>query len=138
MFVTGVCPVVSKGRNNNLKFEVMEVLIAFLTFFGMVFGIYYMYFTTRNRERLALIEKGADASLFNTGKEPSQAGNTFSRIFSVLKIGLFLIGTGLGVLAGYLVSMAGMEEGAAYPSMILLFGGIGLVVYHLLSRRNKE
>jgi len=116
----------------------MEVLIAFLTFFAMVFGIYYMFFTTRNKERLALIEKGADASLFNTGKEPSQVGNTLGRVFSVLKIGLFLVGIGLGIVAGYLVSMAGMDEGAAYPSMIFLFGGLGLIVYYLFSRKNRE
>jgi len=116
----------------------MEVLIAFLAFFAMVFGIYYMYYTTRNRERLALIEKGADASLFTAGKEPSQAGNTLNRIFNVLKIGLFLIGIGLGIVAGYLISMAGMEEGAAYPSMIFLFGGLGLIVYYLISRKSKD
>lgn len=116
----------------------MEVLIAFLTFFAMVFGIFYMFFTTRNKERLALIEKGADASLFNTGKEPSQVGNSLSRIFSVLKFGLFFIGIGLGILAGYFISMAGMGEGAAYPSMIFLFGGLGLIVYYLITRKNKD
>ena len=28
--------------------------------FACVFGILYVYFTTRNRERMAMIEKGAD------------------------------------------------------------------------------
>ena len=54
---------------NNLIINVMEVLVAFIAFFATVFGIYYVHITTRNKERMALIEKGADASLFNTGKE---------------------------------------------------------------------
>lgn len=114
----------------------MEVLIGFLSFFAMVFGIYYMYYSTRNRERLALIEKGADASMFNTGKESNEAG-AFSKIFSGLKIGMFLIGIGLGIIIGYFISQAGMDEDASYTSMIFLFGGLGLVVYHLISRKQK-
>jgi len=47
----------------------MEVLVAFIAFFATIFGIYYVSVTTRNKERMALIDKGADASLFNTGKE---------------------------------------------------------------------
>ena len=47
----------------------MEVLIAFIAFFATVFGIYYVHITTRNKERMALIEKGADASLFKLVKK---------------------------------------------------------------------
>ena len=41
----------------------MEEFIVMLILFGTIFGIAYVYLTTRNRERLALIEKGVDASL---------------------------------------------------------------------------
>jgi len=112
----------------------MEVL-GFITAFAMIFGIFYMFYTTRNKERLALIEKGADASLFKTGG--SSAGG-FGKIFGVLKIGLFLIGLGSGVAMGYFVGTLGMHEGASYPSMILLFGGLGLVIYYLISRNRAE
>ncbi|WP_311196042.1 hypothetical protein [Antarcticibacterium sp. 1MA-6-2] len=44
-----------------------EVII-FTVFFAVIFGIYYLYITARNRERMALIEKGADATIFYTGK----------------------------------------------------------------------
>jgi hypothetical protein len=111
----------------------MEVLIAFITFFAMMFGIFYMYFNTRNRERLALIEKGADASLFHTPRTRTE-GTSFGKIFNVLKVGLFLIGIGVGVAIGFFLGQAGMHEGASYPSMIFLFGGLGLVVYYLISR----
>jgi hypothetical protein len=107
----------------------MEVLIAFIAFFAMVFGIYYMFFTTRNRERLALIEKGADASVFNIPKEKGDP----RRFFHPLKVGLFMVGIGIGVAAGYFVGELGMHMGASYPSMIFIFGGLGLLVYYLLT-----
>ena len=47
----------------------MGTLVAFIALFATVFGIMYVFYTTRNKERLALIDKGADASLFNTGKD---------------------------------------------------------------------
>ena len=41
----------------------VEILIP-ISLFLMIFGIIYLYYSTRNRERMALIEKGADASIF--------------------------------------------------------------------------
>ncbi|MBN1388034.1 MAG: hypothetical protein JW965_06270 [Bacteroidales bacterium] len=107
----------------------MEVLIAFIAFFAMVFGIYYMYYSTRNKERLALIDKGADASVF---KIPQEKGAPV-RFFHPLKMGLFMVGLGIGVAAGYFVGELGMHPGASYPSMIFIFGGLGLLVYYLLT-----
>ena len=46
-----------------------------LAFFASVVLVAYMFYSTRNKERMALIEKGADASLFRSGRKP----------FSVLK-----------------------------------------------------
>jgi len=109
----------------------MEVLIGFIVFFAMVFGIYYMYYTTRNKERMALIEKGVDASLFKTGSAKGESRN----IFSPLKIGLFMIGLGIGAVAGYFVGALGMHQGASYPSMIFIFGGLGLLVYYLMTSK---
>jgi hypothetical protein len=34
----------------------------------IIFGIFYLYYSKRNIERLSLIEKGADASIFIKGK----------------------------------------------------------------------
>jgi len=44
-----------------------------LTFFIVVFAITYLHYSTRNKERLALIEKGADASIFVRGKAEKTA-----------------------------------------------------------------
>ena len=104
----------------------MEAIVILISIMAAIFGIFYMHFTTRNKERLALIEKGADASMFKIGRDPREK-SSFGQIFNVLKIGLFFIGGGLGVIAGYLISVAGMVDGAAYTSMIFIGSGLGLV-----------
>ena len=76
----------------------MEGLVGFIAFFATVFGIYYVHITTRNKERMALIEKGADASLFNTGKEGQKSLFNWNKL--TLKIGMFFMGIALGIIAG--------------------------------------
>ena len=41
----------------------VEVLIP-MSVFATIFGVIYLYLTTRNRERMAMIEQGADPELF--------------------------------------------------------------------------
>lgn len=108
----------------------MEVLVAFIAFFATVFGIMYMFYTTRNKERLALIDKGADASLFNTGKTSGFSFNKFT-----LKIGMLLVGISIGILAGAMLANF-MDEEISYSSMILLFGGMSLVLYYVIDTKN--
>jgi hypothetical protein len=110
----------------------MEDAAIVLIIFGTFFGIFYVFFTTRNKERLALIEKGADASLFNTGSK-----NNMMKV--LLNIGLLAIGIGVGVLLGGLMEMGGMGEDIAYASSIFICGGIGLVAGFFLTRKlDKE
>ena len=42
----------------------MEGILITLSLFAAIFGIFYLHYTTRNKERMALIEKGGDASMF--------------------------------------------------------------------------
>jgi hypothetical protein len=112
----------------------MEGLFGFIAFFATVFGIIYLFLTTRHKERLALIEKGADASLFNTGKE-----KVFNWSWSkfTLKIGMLAIGIGLGIIAGAaLYTSQVFQKEVAFSSMIFLFGGISLVVFYLFDRKS--
>jgi F0F1-type ATP synthase membrane subunit c/vacuolar-type H+-ATPase subunit K len=114
----------------------METLIAFIALFATVFGIMYVYYTTRNKERLALIEKGAEASLFNTGKE----GKSFINWGKfALKIGMLFIGIGLGIIAGAILESAALfpSEQSGYFSMIFIFGGLALVLFYLIDRKTK-
>ncbi len=102
-----------------------------LGFFAMIFGIVYLAITSRNRERMALIERGADPMLFESRKKASTGG--------ALKFGLFLFGVGLGIVVAYFLASGGMDEEAAYPSMIFVFGGLALILSFLWqSKQEKE
>jgi hypothetical protein len=106
----------------------MDMLIP-ISFFAAVFGIFYVYFQTRSRERMALIEKGENAAIF----KPAPSGS------SALKYGILFIGIALGILAGHILNtLAGFKEEVAFFSMIFLFGGSALVMfYFLINRGNK-
>ena len=92
--------------------------------FGIIFGIFYLHYSTRNKERLALIEKGADASIFNIGK---RAGSSWKVI--VLNFAFLLMGVGLGTfLASILDSYSNLDSEAVYPALIFFMAGAGLYV----------
>lgn len=114
----------------------MEVSIVFIALFAAVFGIFYVHYTTRNKERLSLIEKGADASLFSTGREGFRFSFAWGKF--TLKIGMLFMGIALGIIIGAIMSNAGMlNEGANYTSMIFFFGGLSLVLFYVIDRKNK-
>jgi hypothetical protein len=130
----------SKGQKrfilNFNNFIAMEAVITFIALFLAVFATYYVHVTTRNKERMALIEKGADASLFNTGKEGK--GFTFSFGRFTLKLGMFFMGIAVGILAGaLLVSFSVLPEPVCYLSMIFFFGGLSLVLFYIIDRKSK-
>lgn len=105
--------------------------------FGAIFGVFYLYFSTRNKERLALIEKGADASIFVQQRRGTPA--PFWKIF-ILNLSLLLIGIGLAIfIATFLVHNVGFEYRVAYPGAIFLMAGIGLFVgFTLTKKMDKE
>ncbi len=106
----------------------VEIMVPLGSFASIVL-ILYIYYTTRNKERMALIEKGADASLFRTGRKP----------FSVLKFGMFLVGVGIGILAGNIIEVSTpLEDEVAYFSMILLFGGVSLIANYLIEKKKEQ
>jgi hypothetical protein len=113
----------------------METLIAFIALFATVFGIMYVFYTTRNKERLALIEKGADASLLNAGKDEKSSFNWGK---FTLKVGMLFMGVAVGIIVGAIMSQAGvLDEDANYPAMIFFFGGLSLVLFYVIDRKSK-
>lgn len=110
-----------------------EILIP-ISLFLVIFGIFYLYISTRNKERLALIEKGADASIFNLGK---RSGSSWKVV--VLNFAFLLMGIGLGVLiANILATYSGLDDDAVYPSMIFLMAGIGLYVGFMQTKKHVD
>jgi hypothetical protein len=101
-----------------------ELLIP-ISLFAMIFGIVYLIYSTRNRERLALIEKGVDASIFLKGR--AKSGSAW-KIF-VVNLAFLLIGSGIGIFIALLVTTyTSLNDGAVYPSIIFVMAGIGLLV----------
>ncbi len=96
-----------------------------IAFFAVVYGIFHLY--VRRKERLALIEKGQTAAIFNSESNVSPS----------LKYGIFCIGIAIGFLMGeILAEFTHLNEAIAYLSMIFLFGGIGLVVYYFIAKKH--
>ena len=108
----------------NLKRTIMgSELIIIPIIFGAIFGVFYLYFSTRNKERLALIEKGADASIFVRGKQHTAP---IWKVF-ILNLALLLMGIGIGIfIASILHYNLGVDEDVAYPGTIFLMAGVGL------------
>ena len=112
-----------------------EVFIPIVLFL-VLFGAFYLYMTARHKERMALIDKGADPSFFYSGRKMN-----IRQILSwwTLKIGLFLIGVSIGILIGnILAETTRLDEGVCYASSILMFGGLGLVAYYFYEKRQFQ
>ena len=109
-----------------------EILIP-VSLFLMIFGIIYLYFSTRNRERMALIEKGVDASIFLMGN--NQNSLPVWKIF-LLNFACLLIGIGMAIfIASIMVYNFGVDKGVAYPGTIFLMAGIGLLAGFFLTKK---
>lgn len=108
----------------------MQDAVITLIVFGTFFAMLYVFLSTRNKERLALIEKGADAKLFKSGPNNSNVSGII-----VINIASLAIGIGVGVLLGNLLDIAGMDDEIAMTSMIFICGGAGLLAGFLASRK---
>ncbi|TSD64939.1 hypothetical protein FFF34_013655 [Inquilinus sp. KBS0705] len=97
-----------------------------LGFFAMVFGIFYI----RNRERMAMIERGMDPRAYKAQPAPYQN----------LKWGLLLIGAGIGLFLAFLLDRTVFantrdENEAIYFGLIAIFGGLGLVLSYRIEKK---
>lgn len=114
---------------------IAEILVP-ISFFLMIFGIIYLLYSTRNRERLALIEKGIDASIFFKGKQNSLS--TW-KIFTI-NLAFLLIGSGIGIFIALLITTyTSLNDNAVYPSIIFIMAGAGLLAgFHNAKNLDKE
>jgi hypothetical protein len=106
-----------------------EILVPIATFI-MVFGIIFVVISARNRERMAMIEKGVNPKDFISGRPG---------VYGIIKWALLLVGIGLGLFLGSLLgTYTELPEEAAYFACALFFGGIGLAVAFLITKKAGE
>ena len=103
-----------------------------ISMFAMVFGIVYL----RNRERMAMIERGMDPRL---NKPKSTGYNTYT-----LTWGLLLMGAGIGLFLAYLLdhavfkAMSEEDNPAIYFALIAIFGGAGLFLSYRIEKGHVD
>jgi len=102
--------------------------LAIIGVFGSSSLLIYLFFMTRHKQRIALLEHGKEARVFGTIRNQKET----------LKFGMLAIGVGIGVLAGYFLEEIGLEEEPAYFSMILIIGGAALIAFYLMDKNSKE
>lgn len=120
----------------------MAPAITFVAFFISIFGVFYLFITTRNRERMAMIEKGVDPALFSNIREPRalKSRSTGSGIKFTLKAGMLFIGIGIGFVISVLFS--GWVDRDIYPLLVMgiifICGGSGLVSGFYMGRNLEK
>ncbi|MCF8239382.1 MAG: hypothetical protein K9I85_14560 [Saprospiraceae bacterium] len=113
----------------------MEEFLVALTIFGTIFGVVYLYFSTRHKERMALIEKGESADLFVTSKR-----KTAIPLYAIILInfGLLGVGIGMGILLGEGLHLAGMNQDYSMPSSIFMCIGLSLLTGFTITRKMDQ
>ena len=98
-------------------------------FLAIVFTVKYVT-AARNKEKMALIEKGVDISEIYQKKDHRNLA---------LKSGMFLVGLAIGLIVAYfLVEITRINGVVSYFSMILLFGGISLIGFHWYNSKQPD
>jgi hypothetical protein len=93
--------------------------------FGTIFGIFYLFISSRHKERMALIEKGTDASIFYATK----TGKSKYLPIIVLNFAVLLTSIGVAIFIGALLNRNfDVDESVAYPGTIFLISGIGMYI----------
>jgi hypothetical protein len=109
-----------------------ENILVPISLFSAIFGIIYLYLSTRNKERLALIEKGADPSIF---KKASQSSASFYK-FILLNLALLLMGIGIGIfIALLLTTYTSLDSDAIYPATVFFMSGIALLLGFYITKK---
>ena len=123
---------------NYLDFLTAPTIVGIVA--ATIYGLFELF--ARRRERMALIEKLTEIK--NLGSVEGKIDFTFGKSFSywALRGGCLLIGLGLGIVVGYLITFNVSEEvyvtkmeSTVFSGCILLFGGLGLLLAFILEMK---
>lgn len=117
------------GVGHTSQFSTFTIIS--VAFIAAVFLVWFFIHRSKEKERLLLIEKGADFSQL-----PERG--TFNFNFPWLKIGIVLTSATIGLGIGAVLFEMGLRlEGAPFILMFL-FGGIGMIIAHYLDKPNDN
>lgn len=113
----------------------------------ITYGIYRLFeLFVRRKERISIIEKlstGFDPQVFGKQFFLPQFQNGGNVGAWAIRIGLLLVGVGLGVIIASIVDMCTENVRGSYepievfyPACAALFGGLGLVIAYFIERKN--
>lgn len=102
----------------------MEDILVPISFFLTVFGIIFVIYRSRTKERLALMEHGYDMKIFEQPKNKNYQ-------FWIFRIGMLLTGAALGAIVTHYSGVNG-PTGIAF---IFLFAGIFWVIEFLIEMK---
>ena len=106
----------------------IEVLFFLIAVFGSFAFILHTYFNTRHKERMAIIEKGADINY------PTSSGNPYG----ALKWGIVLVCLGIGLSIGIGIDISRGHDGPFFTIPLIIIGaGLGQLLYYRM-RRDEE
>lgn len=112
-----------------MLFEALIPISMFVSGAFMIIITTYINRTAKHKERMALIENGADASIFEKpkkvkGKREKPNG------YGALKYGMLAMGLGLGLVSGAVLNIIIDAEPLPHFAMMLICGGGALIAYY--------
>lgn len=110
----------------------------FVGFFAMIIITTYINRTAIHKERMALIENGLDASIFEKPKKKREK-KPKPNGYGALKFGMLAVGLGLGLVTGAILNIIIDAEPLPHFAMMLICGGGSLIAYYnIIARRERE
>ncbi|SMG35881.1 hypothetical protein SAMN05661096_02387 [Marivirga sericea] len=105
--------------------------LSYVSLYLVSLAIFYYYYTTRNKERMAIIELGANPDMFNSEE----------KYYIFFIIGLVAIGVAVGLVVGLYLNMLvkPLNQSIIYMASMLLFGGASMIAaFFLVLKRMKK
>ena len=125
---------------NSTSIHYLMEPISWLGFFAAIILSFYFYLRFRNKERMALIEKGVDVSEIFKRRD-------FTFKFPWLRIGILALGIGLGFFVTYLFLVLApprftgnnhQYDEVIFWFSLIIFGGLGIILGHILERSGNK
>ena len=111
--------------------KLFAIALLFLTAVILIVSLVYIVMNTRHKEKMVLFEKGLDPKQFMNDQFMPQT----------LRAALLLAGIGVGFLFALLLDeylFPFVDNPAIYAGPVLLFGGLGLLLFYSINRKKHK